>query len=111
MNFYQKIVAYLQLREAVSMADSAHQKDGHRYYVMPVESSARKQKPKLIVIDRRNFRILKHKGYISTNAKVRDLIDECFYFTPYRAGSAFITSELRKRKTLQFFRWYNLAAK
>lgn len=108
MNIFVKFLAYLQLREAVRKADNAHQANGQRFYVMPT-SDAPKGKPQLVVIDRYNFRKLKHKGYISPRATVRDLVAECFYFTPYANGNAFITADLQKRKVAQFFQWYDAA--
>lgn len=104
MNIFHRFVAYLQLREAVRKADDAHRKDGERYYVMPTFGTDKK--PKVVVMDRYNFRKLKHKGYISTKATTRDLIGECFYFTPYRNGSGFITPEFQHRKQLQYLSWY-----
>lgn len=108
MNIFVKFRAYLQLREAVRMADKAHQANGRRFYVLPT-SDAPKGKPQLVVIDRFNFRKLKHKGYIPQKATVRDLVAESFYFTPYANGNAFITPDFQKRKARQFFQWYDAA--
>lgn len=108
MNVFRKFVAYLQLREAVSRADKAHEKNGERYYVMPQQTGG---KPKLIIMDRRNFRILRSKHYISRNSNVNDLIAECFYFTPYSNGSGYITEDFRKRKVQQFFAWMDAQRK
>lgn len=99
MNMYQKFVAYLQLREAVNKADRAHEKDGERYYVMPTKNG------KLVVLDRANFRTLKRKHYISYKATQRDMLNECFYFTPYRNGDGYITRDGLKKKTAQFYSW------
>lgn len=110
MNIFRKFRAYLQLREAVRRADKAHQANGQRFYVLPT-SDAPKGKPQLVVIDRFNFRKLKHKGYIPQKATVRDLVAESFYFTPYANGNAFITAEFRKRKARQFFQWYEAVRK
>ena len=105
MNIFQKIRAYLQLREAVRMADNAHAKDGGRYYVMPTTGS-HNGNPRLVVMDRRNFRKLKHKGYIPTRATIRNLVSESFYFTPYINGDGFITTDFQRRKVSQFYSWY-----
>lgn len=105
MNILQKIRAYLQLREAVRMADDAHAKDGGRYYVLPTMGSYN-GKPRLVVMDRRNFRKLKHKGYIPTRATIRNLVSESFYFTPYINGDGFITTDFQQRKVRQFYSWY-----
>lgn len=89
----------LRLRRAVIMADKAHAGDGERYYVMPTADS------KLIVIDRRNFRIMKQKHYINRNASVRDLADECFYCTPYRDGKGELPPDVLELKKRQYLVW------
>lgn len=108
MNIFQKIRAYLQLREALREANNAHAKNGERYYVLPTSANSN-EKPRLIVMDRRNFRILKHKGYIPCKANVRDLVAESFYFTPYANGSGYITNDFFNRKKRQFYSWYDAA--
>lgn len=102
MNIFRKIKATLLLREAVQKANDAYQKTGHRYYVMPTFNGD----GKLVVIDRQNFRKLKHKGYVSVRASTRDLINESFYFTPYANGNGYLSEPDRKRKVKQFFSWY-----
>lgn len=104
MNIFQKIVALLQLRQARKKADEAHSKNGERYYVMPTTDSSRR--PKVVVLDRKNFRILKHKGYISAKASVRHLIQECFYFTPYANGDGYIDAKACDIKKRQYLAWY-----
>lgn len=105
MNIYRKLVAYLQLRDAIKKANEAHEKNGERYYVMPTHGT--KGKPALLIVDRRNFRKLKFKKYIVSNARVRDLVRESFYFTPYKDGSRAITNGLKKRKRMEFYAWYD----
>jgi len=99
MNIFIKFKAYLQLREAVKKADEAHEEDGERYYVLPTNDG------KLIVMDRKNFRILKKKHYINRNSNIRDLVEECFYCTPYRDGSMFLTEKAIEMKRQQFYSW------
>lgn len=99
---FRKFKARLRLREAVKMADRAHSADGNRYYVMPVEGSFGR---KLVVLDRRNFRIYKRKRYVGPEAKVFDLLRECFYFTPYRLGDKAISPYERKLKEIQYLDW------
>jgi hypothetical protein len=86
-------------REAIRKADRAHSKDGNRYYVMPSAEG------KLLIMDRDNFRILKHKHYISRKATVQDLLNECFYFTPYRNGDCAITRDILDIKRKQYLSW------
>ena len=97
-NPISKFFDYLRYREAVRKADEAHAKTGERYYVMPTED-----RKKLLVIDRANFRKMRHKGYINKQAVVRDLISEAFYFTPYRNGNGYLNEEGRKFKLKLYF--------
>ncbi len=87
------------------MADRAHQETGARYYVMPLSRG------KLIVMDKLNFRQLRHKGYVPRDARVGDLERECFYFTPYRDGSRPITEDVEAIKREEFFRWYEMTTR
>ena len=52
-NLFSKFRDYLVYREAVRLADAQHEKNHSRYYVVPSKSG------KLMVVDRKNFRILK----------------------------------------------------
>lgn len=102
MNIFRKFKASLRLREAIKMADKAHSQSGQRYYVMPQHHSGGK---KLIVMDRYNFRRLKMKHYIHRDARVYDLVRECFYCTGYSNGSQFLSPEDRKKKVIQYLAW------
>ncbi len=102
MFFITKIRAALRLREAIRMADKAHRKTGNRHYVMPTIGSGGR---KLFVVDRRNFRLLKQKSYLSRNTRVFDLERECFYYTPYRNGSHAMSQKLQALKRAQYFTW------
>lgn len=97
-NAYNDFKDYLRYRRAVQMADEAHAKDKDRYYVMPSMDG------KLLVMDRKNFRNLKKKGYIAKNATMQNAIDECFYYTP-RIGSEGIPEPLRKQKYGEYRNW------
>ena len=94
--------ASLRLREAIKMADKAHSQTGQRYYVMPQHGSGG---TKLVVMDRYNFRRLKMKHYIHRDARVYDLVRECFYCTGYRDGNQHLAPEDRKKKVVQYFAW------
>lgn len=100
-NPFKQLTDYLRYREAVKMADDAHAKDGDRYYV--VASNQKNGKPGLIVMDRKNFRKLKQKGYINKAASIRDLVAECFYCTPYANGDAYLDAVGRKLKLALYF--------
>lgn len=83
MNLFKRIFYSFRLKKAIQLADDSHANDGERYYVIPSTEKG----IKLIVLNRRNFRILKSKGYISRKASVMNLDSESFYATPYRDGS------------------------
>lgn len=100
MNIFRRIRAALRLQEAVRQADKAHRETGERYYVMPNDNSG-----KLIIMDRFNFRKLKHKGYLPHKAVVRDLEIECFYCTPYRNGCGKLPKSVIDLKRKQYIRW------
>lgn len=102
MNVFKKVKSYLRYREAVKKADDAHARTGERYYVMPASGA----KKALLIMDRYNFRKLKHKGYISRKAFVADLERECFYCTPHRNGSAKLPDEVVELKKKQYYAWY-----
>lgn len=100
MNLFQQFFAYLRLREAVRKADEAYRNTHERHYVMPGSNRT------LIIMDRKNFRILKRKGYIPTKAVTQDAVLESFYFTPFRDGSGWIKESDRRKKVVQYFSWY-----
>lgn len=100
-NFFQKLKDYLRYREAVKKADKAHNETGERYYVMP--NNTQSGKPQLIIMDRWNFRKLRQKHYIPKEAKVRDLVNECFYCTAYPNGDGYLDERGRKLKLKTYF--------
>lgn len=103
MNIFKKLKASLRLREAIKKAEQAHQETGERYYVMPTAGS----KGQLIIMDRKNFRRLKAKGYISQKVKVNDLEKECFYCTSYRNGDGALPDFIIRMKRNEYFLWLN----
>lgn len=102
MKFLKKFKAYLRLLEAVKKADNEFKKNGERYYVMPGYDR------KLIIMDRRNFRLLKKKHYITNKATVKNLELECFYCTPYKDGKGQLTKEDIKSKREEYYKWLRL---
>ena len=80
MNIFKRFRALLRFREAVKVADAAHKKNGQKYYVLPQTDG------KLIVMDRKNFRGLRRKGYISRNASLASVASYCVYCTPDARG-------------------------
>lgn len=102
MNLVKKIKAYLCYREAVKKAEQAHKKTGERYYVIPASDETKT----LLIVDRKNFRILKRKGYIPQRANVLDLERECFYATQHRNGSSKLSKQYVEMKKKQYYYWY-----
>lgn len=103
MNIFKKLMARLRLDEAIKQADNAHQKTGHRYYVMPYTEQGQK---KLMILDRQNFRRLKQKGYIHHRVLTNDLTRECFYHTGHANNTGQLPPEAAKLKRKQFYEWY-----
>lgn len=99
MKFYRRFKAYLALREAIRKADNAYLDGGGRFYVLPSGDG------KLVVTDKKNFRMLKSKGYINRRATTQDALDECFYFTPFKDGHGCITPEIMAIKRRQYISW------
>lgn len=99
MKLFRRFKAYLALREAIRKADDAHANGGGRYYVLGTTDG------KLIVTNKKNYRGLKRKGYINRNATTQDALNECFYFTPFKDGSGYITPEILAIKRQQYISW------
>lgn len=104
-NLFKRFFQYLRYREAVRKADSAHARTGERYYVMPTVNG------NLIVMDRAGFRMMKKKRYINPHAKVRDLIGECFYMTPYRLGDGSLDRQGRRIRLRLYYSWCDACRK
>lgn len=96
MNVFKKFKAYLRFREAVKQADEAYQKYNHRFYVLP------DHKGNLIIMDRRNFRIMRRKHYISRLASVPELSFRSVYHTPDAKGEGGVAVEEHKTKFKEY---------
>lgn len=101
MNIFKKFRASLRLFEAIRQADKAYEETGERHYVMPTSGKS----GQLIIMDRKNFRKLKHKGYITKEANIGDLEKECFYCTPYRNGEGAMPDMVAQMKKQEYFKW------
>ena len=99
---YHRFIDFLRYRSAVKKAQNAWRKSNQRYYVMPVSS---KTEIKLILVDRKNFRILKRKGYINSLATVDTLVQECFYCTPYGNGNGYLNKKGMSIKFKQYLQY------
>jgi hypothetical protein len=87
MNIFKKLQAYLRFREAIRKADLAHSIDGKCYYVVPMVNG------KLLIMDGKNFNILRRKGFISRDTKTKDLKASCLYHTPHTRGAKGMSAE------------------
>ena len=92
MNIFRKIKASLRYKEAVRKAEKAHTETGERYYVLPMGNES-----KLMIMDRKNFRKLKFKGYMSRDLHITNLEKECFYCTSYRNGNDRLPPQVRRQ--------------
>ena len=101
MNIFTAIKSSLRLYSAICKADNAHKETGERYYVMPTPGIT----GNLLIMDRENFRGLKHKKYVSSKANVSDLQRECFYCTPYRNGDEALPALIQKMKRDEYMSW------
>lgn len=92
MNIFSKLKFTVTLIRATKMADEEHKENGDTYYVVPMIDK------RLMVINRRDFKILKRKNYIPKQATLSDLKRECFYATD-------IPESKVKEKKKQFMKW------
>lgn len=92
MNIFKKFKAYLRFREAIRQADKAYVNTNQRHYVLPTPDGM------LIIMNRKNFRELKRKGYIDRRAYVLGLENGCLYCTPYGNGTRGMNNETREER-------------
>lgn len=92
MNIFKKLKAYLRFREAIRQADKAYVNTNQRHYVLPTPDGM------LIIMNRKNFRELKRKGYIDRRAYVLGLEKGCLYCTPYGNGTRGMNNETREER-------------
>lgn len=100
MNIIKKIKASLRLREAIRKADKCFEETKERHYVMPTT-----KEEQLIIMDRKNFRLLKQKRYIDRNKTIYDLEKICFYCTPYANGNGKLSKEDIALKKKEYLKW------
>ncbi len=99
--------ATLRLRNAINYANEAHARNHQRFYVLPMLGGG------LMVTDRYNFRKGKQSGRVLTGSvsqtpTMRDVMRECFYFTPLGNGTDTISDNTLKSKRRQYYRWKKL---
>ena len=107
MNIFKKIRAYLQLREAIRMADEAHEANGQRYYVIPNGAHADVKGAKLLVLSRADLKQLRIKHYAKPGVTTHDLLRTCFYHTPHRNGTGEMHPEERRIRKAAYYAWYS----
>lgn len=98
-NFIRHFRDYLRLRKAIIMADERHAQDSDRYYVVPSMDG------QLLIMDRKNFRLMKRKHYIAQETTLNDLRRMCFYHTPYSNGSDSMPDNVRKERAEMYYQW------
>lgn len=103
MNRLQSEIAFLTYRKAIMIAEKAHKETGRRYFVLPNIDT----KIKLIVTDRKNFRELQRKHYISQSLKMNDIFNLCFYHTADKSEKNGLTEEKLKEKQIMYQDWYD----
>lgn len=102
MNPFQRLKCFLMYRKAVLEAEKAHKEHNVRYYVLPNIG----KKVMLIVCDRKNFRVLRAKHYISSDIQITDVKKKSFYYTEQGDGTGKMEDDqLRLRQTAYQF-WY-----
>ena len=101
INWYRYLRDYLRLRAAIQTADEQHAKDGDRYYVLPSTDG------KLLIIDRKDFKLLRRKHYIRQGTNLNDLRRCAFYYTPYPDGKDAITPDICRERADLYYQWCN----
>lgn len=98
MNIFKKFKAYLRFREAMRQADKAYTETNQRHYVLPSPDGM------LIIMNRKNFRGLRRKGYINEQAGVLGLENGCIYCTPYGNGKRGMNEQTQKERFDRYLR-------
>lgn len=105
MNIIKKLKAFLRFREAVKRADQAHDLNKRRYYVIPTPDE------KLLITDRKNFRELRRKKYISREVTLDRLREGSVYHTPDARGIGGVPAEFLQEKFREYVRWIDSSKK
>lgn len=79
---------------AVKMAEKAHKQKGERFYVMPDHND------KLIVMSRRDMRILRRYRFMARSVNMYAIMKECFYATADRKGQKLSESILKAKRDM-----------
>ena len=92
MNIFKKFKLFLTFREAVKMANQAYKDCNQRFYIVTTPDN------RLVIMNRRQFRILRRKDYIAKDERITDLAYKSIYHTPDGSGRGGISAEcLRSR--------------
>lgn len=92
--FFRRLKRKIVYYNAVRLANKCHEKSGYRYFVVA------DTKGRLVVMDKKNFRILKRKHYLP-NVPTNIFTDGCIYYTANRKGE-YMTEKSRVRNK----HWY-----
>lgn len=91
--FFKRINSYIKYEKAVRMADESFAMTGERSYI--IKGVGKTGKHQLLIVDRKNFRILKRKGYINHSYRIADVERNCFYCTPYLTGQGTMSEDAK----------------
>lgn len=104
MNIFIKFKAYLRFKEAIRQAEEKLKSTGQRHYVL------RGRFCELVVTDRKNYRGMRMKHYISdAEAKIADVVERCLYHTSYRDGVGAMSVEELDKRMNKYYDWYESA--
>lgn len=89
---------------AVREAEEAHARNRQRYYVVPGMNG------KLVVIDRKNFREIRDKHYISRRTRFNLLATKSYYYTPYGNDNPLdrMSSSMMRTKMKEYIAWADI---
>ena len=102
MRVFRRLAAMVQYEKAVEKAETALMMTGQRQYVVCGMDG---EKRKLVIMDRRNFRMLRMKHYIRQGMDVKALKEKCVYCTGYANGSGVMTVASRRNGKKRALKW------
>ena len=102
MNPFKKLKAFLKLNEAIKQADEAFARTGFRHYILPLQT----KKKELLIVDKKNFKKMKQKGYIDKSITITDVRKYCFYCTSFTNGIDKLSGPELRVKRKNYFKWY-----
>lgn len=99
MKFLRELKSKMQFDKAVEQADKEYSKSRNRQYVVPDKDG------KLIVMDRKNFRLLKRKSYMPAGMNTPTLMNASYYHTQDRGGNSPMSPEQVQKNKDSYVLW------